>query len=384
MPLLADIPLGGATLTLGLLLGAAILAGGLGQMLRLPKVTSYLLVGVLIGPSLFDWIPHQHLQQLEPLTKLAIALVLFNLGCHFPLARARRILRRSARLSIGEMGGTFVLVLLGLLVLGERVDAAILLGVLAIATAPATTILMLKETGSEGAVTEYASALVAINNLVCIVLFEVLFVAIHFLGGKLDQSLGFELWQLSVDLFGSTALGVVGGLAVGFFFGLVDDSRRLILLAALQIFLLGVCLVAGLPYLLTFLAMGVTVANCSYHTPHILAELDRLTGVLCVVFFVTHGAELDLHKLWEAGAIGAGYIGFRLAGKYLGTYAAARAGREEPAVRQWLGLTLLAQAGAAIALAAIAAERDPQLGGHIQTVILGTVVVFELLGPILI
>jgi Kef-type K+ transport system membrane component KefB len=388
---------------LGLLLLAALAAGGLAGYLRLPKVTAYLLVGAAVGPTQLGWIGKEQIDFFDPLTKLAISLVLFNLGCHFPLARARRIFRRVLRLSLGELGTTFLLVGLGLAALGPgwqtlglgtwvgRVEASLLLAALALATAPATTILVLKESESEGPVTEYTNSLVAINNLVSIVLFEILFLAILFLEGSLQVPAVVKLGNLAQDLAGSVALGVAAGLVVSYFYAMIGESRRLVLLFAVILLALAVCKIREMPYLLTFLAMGVTVANASDATRHILAELDRLTGLLCVVFFVSHGAELQLSMLGKAGLIGLGYIVLRFAGKCLGIRLAAGVVHEERVVRNWLGPALVAQAGAAIALSAIAVERTEAIGGNlhhlalqVQTVILGTVVVFELLGPILI
>ncbi len=378
-------------LMLGLLLVIALAAGGAAGYLRIPKVTAYLLMGVLLGPGVLGCIKDQHISLFEPLTRLAIALVLFNLGCHFPLARVRRIFRRVLRLSLGEQSATFLLVVLGLSLLVQRWEAALLLGALALATAPATTILVLKETESEGPVTEYTRALVAVNNLVSIVLFELFFLAVHFLRGRLRVPVSEELGLLFQDLGGSVVLGVAGGLIVSYAYTLVSDSRRLVLLAAIILLLLSICQINQMPYLLTFLAMGVTVANASDQTRQVLAELDRLTGLLCVVFFVTHGAELRLDKLGQAGMAGFGYIVFRFCGKYFGIRLAPKSDHEEPAVRQWLGVSLVAQAGAAIALSAVAVERtrggDPELHrlcSDVQTIILGTVVVFEIIGPILI
>ncbi len=371
-------------LTLAMLLIAALFAGGFAGLLRIPKVTAYLLAGVLVGPSVLNWVDHERAQLFEPLTKLAIALVLFNLGCHFPLMRARRILRRVLRLSVGDQAGTFLLVALGLMLVGDSWQAAILLGALAVATAPATTILVLKEAESEGTVTEYTNALVALNNLSAIVLFELLFLAIHFFEGKLVMPVAVQLRGLLQDVAGSVLLGVVAGGAVSYCYPLVAGSRRSVLLVAILTLLLAACQIFEMPYLLAFLAMGFTVANSSDQTRQIVGELDWLTGLLSVVFFVVHGAELELGALGEAGLIGVGYIVFRALGKYLGVRLTAQSEHDEPAVCQWLPLTLMAQAGAAIALSAIAARRDPELGLHLQTVILGTVVVFELLGPILI
>ncbi len=405
-------------LALGVLLLAALAAGRIAGSLHLPRVTAYLFVGILLGAplmariggsagptppnvhaestSLGDVAPHD--EPFEPLTKLAISLVLFNLGCQFPLVRARKIMKRVLRLSAGEMVATFVLVFPGLMILGQSWQGALLLGALAVATAPATTILVLKETEAEGPLTEYTNSLVAINNLVAIVLFEVLFLGLDFLSGGFSGSvhsafrlLGIELGSLAYDLVGSTLVGVAGGLLISLSFTMVPAGRRLVLLLAVLILGLAVCEMAEMPYLLTFLAMGATVANTSDQTRPILAELDAMTGVFCVVFFVAHGAELDVTKLGEAKLIGVGYVIFRFAGKYLGARYAARKGNEKPEIQQWLGATLTAQAGAAIALSSIAVARTQAAGGdlhetckQVQIVILGTVVIFEIVGPILI
>ena len=385
-------------LTLGVLLWCAMIAGWVAGYVRLPRVTAYLLVGMLLGPVGLSVVDLERTRLLEPLTKLAISLVLFNLGCHFPLARMRRILRRVLRLSLGELSATFLLVFVGLIALGQRWEVALLLGILALATAPATTVLVLKETESEGPVTDYANALVALNNLVSIVLFELLFLAVRFVheqwGGSTEVPTGqllVEIGELARDVAGSVALGMAGGLIVSYAFGLVESGRRLVLLVSVPILLLAICQLLGMPYLLMFLAMGLTVANSSDQTRQIVAELDQLTGLLCVVFFAVHGAELEPGKLVAAGAVGVGYTVFRFSGKYFGIRIAARSAGEEPAVRNWLGATLLAQAGAALALSAIAVGRTQETGGilhevclDIQTVVLGTVVVFEIAGPILI
>ena len=369
---------------LGVLMAAALAAGGLGAMLRLPKVTSYLLMGVVLGPSVLHIISEEHAEHLEPLTDLAIALVLFNLGCHFPMSRAKRLFRFVPRLSMGELGLTFVLVTLGVWMLDMPLPAAMLLGALALATAPATTILVLKEFESEGPVTESAYALVAVNNIVSIVLFEILFVAIHCIQGKLDSSFVGEMLFFAKDLGISLAMGVAGGLALSFCYGLVAESRRLVLLVSLIILLLGGCYALEVPYLLTFMAMGVTVANTTYHGRQVAAELNRITGLLCVVFFATHGAELDLNALWKAGVLGTAYILLRSAGKCIGPMLAGKKGHEDPAVQSWVGVSLLSQAGVAITLATIAVKRDAELGKDLQTIILGTVVFFEVVGPLLI
>ncbi|MDA0590059.1 MAG: cation:proton antiporter [Planctomycetota bacterium] len=384
-------------ISLGLMLGTALVGGQLARMAGVPRVTAYLLAGLLLGPHAFHLIEHDQLEALTPIARLAMALVLFNIGCQFTLVYFRKILHRAIRYSLGEIGLTFVLVGFGMLLVqslaGEPVSwrAAFLLGVLALATAPATTILVLKENKSEGPVTEFATALVVFNNLAAVVLFEVMFLLIHYNDGHLGNSLPTELLKLAQDLVGSVALGFAGGLLASYGCAMLSQERWLILLIAISTLLLGMCGAFGVPYLLTFLAMGMTVANASDQVKEIGSELQRVTGLLCVLFFTIHGAELNPGLLFNASEsslliIAGGYVLLRSAGKVFGIYIAAR--KDDQVVRRWLGPTLVAQAGAAVALASMAAADGEaglgETGKQLQLVILSSVVIFELIGPILI
>ncbi|MFH1303909.1 MAG: cation:proton antiporter, partial [Planctomycetota bacterium] len=201
--------------TLGMFLAAGLLSGILAELFRLPKVTAYLLMGVCLGPAIFDVVPHQHIEELKPLTDLAMALVLFGLGNHFTLSRLRRLFHRVLPLSLSEILATFFIVFAGLLLVGESGSAAILLGTMAIATAPATTILVLKEMQSEGPISEYTGILVALNNFASIIAFEVIFVAVYvFKGDTQSASVLSQLGHLSMDIFGSIFIGIFGGLMI--------------------------------------------------------------------------------------------------------------------------------------------------------------------------
>lgn len=182
----------------------------------------------------------------------------------------------------------------------------------------------------------------------------------------------------------ATLLGMVAGLAVSFFCGIVPSSRWLVLFIAVIAPLMALCELLHVPYLLTFLTMGATVASTSDLSDDISETLDRLTGLLCVVFFVIHGAAMNLGKLWAAGAVGVEYITLRCSGKYFGIYFMANAHRDGPQVKRWLGSALLSQAGVVITLASIAADRDQMLGQQLQENILGTVVFFEIVGPVMV
>ncbi len=226
--------------------------------------------------------------------------------------------------------------------------------------------------------------MVALNNLAAVVLFEILYRTIHFFEGHGQTALSQELGQFAIDLAGSTALGLATGLLTSYACGILSPGRWLVLFVAASTLLLGLCGLWKVPYLLAFLAMGATVANASDRASNVVAELDRITGLLCVIFFVIHGAELDVYALYVSGAVGVAYIVLRSCGKYFGAYLVADAHHDGPPVKKWLGATLLSQAGAAIALSSIAAEGLGETGRRLQSIILGTVVFFEISGPILI
>lgn len=370
-----------AAVSLGVLLLASLIGGILADLVRIPKVTAYLLAGVIVGPSVLHAISTEHIHQLEPLTKLAMALVLFELGCEFPLAHLRPILRRGTWLSFGELSATFLCVTLATWAFGFGLSGAVLLGALALATAPATTVLVLKESRSEGPITELAGVLVALNNIVAIIAFELLFLLARLLSKDYASDPLGQVVQIARDLGGACLLGALGGLLISYGSGLLSRRRWLVMVLAVSILMLGLCESWHLPYMLAFLLAGVVVVNTSDSAKDLLFEQEKIAGLLVVVFFAVHGAELQLSAFVAAGWLGVVYIIARTSGKIFGIRWASRMRTEAATVRRYLGSCMLAQAGAALALASVAATRWPELGTQIQVVILGSVVFFEIIGP---
>ncbi len=371
-------------LSLGVLLAAALVGAILAEQIRVPKVTAYLLVGLALGEHGLNLLPAEHAHALEPFNDMAMALVLFNLGCQFSLDRFRVLLRKLVPISIGEQATCLVLVGLATGFATGSAIIGLLLGIMAMATAPATTVLVLKEAQSEGPVTDLCGGLVAFNNLTCIVLFELALVGIQIATGDQAGSTLLQIGTMFGHLGFATLIGAVSGLLVSFFCGLIAGKRWLVLLIGMVAIVLGVCEGLEVPYLLAFLTMGLTVVNTSTEAKAITKELDQTTAVLCVMFFVLHGSHLDINAFLSAGVIGLLYILTRMIGKYAGTYVVAKRRGEDEDVQSWLGLTLMAQAGVAIALSSNIVALGMTHSREIQIIILGSVVFFEIAGPLLI
>ncbi|WP_298036769.1 CBS domain-containing protein [uncultured Desulfuromonas sp.] len=381
---------------LAIILFGALAGGRLAVACRIPRVTGYLLVGLFCGPSftglvgLPPLLTTEALHGLNLLYDLALALILLNIGGLFKLEHLRRWGNRITLFSFSEIGLTFALVsgstfLLNLFLVQKTVGEmdlfqtslafALFLGIISIATAPAATLMVIREYEAEGPVTGTVLTLVGFNNLVSALGFAVI---AHFLI-RPEETLGLLLLHMA----GPIVLGAVLG------FGLSIWGQRLELPSEHKILLIGgvastvgLCRVLHLDPMLASMALGIALANASPRWHLLTQSLRQVDYILYVAFFVLAGAHLHIETLSHIGVLGVAYVVARTAGKWLGALAGARMGRFGQRERDFVGIALLAQAGMAIGLAGTLARSWPEGGKLLETVILGSVVVFELIGPL--
>lgn len=362
---------------------------------HLPRVTGYLLVGLAAGPSLSHLLGYPalletaDLQRLAPLTDIALALIMLAIGMHFRSEHLRRWRHRIAILSLCEIAATFLLVALAVIALNYAIVQqltngtlaqsslylGIFLGIIATATAPAATLLVIRENESDGPVTDTVTTLIGLNNLACILAFNL---ACHFLLAT-ETPLSHLLYVLVLPPF-------TGGL-VGFAMSIwaerlrtTSESQLLMLGGAIGT--AGLCQLLGVDALLGCFTCGAILTNASARERDLLAAMRQLDYPLYLLFFVVAGANLHLDLLADIGLLGSGYVLLRAAGKLLGARWGAKLGDFGDRHRQWTGPALLAQAGVAIGLSTQLAQLWPGGGELVQTLVLGAVVVFELSGPV--
>jgi Kef-type K+ transport system membrane component KefB/CBS domain-containing protein len=373
------------------------LAGGrLASLCRIPRVTGYLLFGLLAGPSFArivgvpPLISGEALVELRILADIALALILMNIGGLFQFEHLRRWKSRIALFSLSEIfltfllvsGGTFLLNLTvvhksvpGLTLLQTSFFFAVFLGIIAVATAPAATLMVIREYEADGPVTSTVLTLVGLNNLVSVLGFAVI---AHLL---IRPEEGLVL--LLIRMAGPIIIGVAGGLLMSIW------AQRLELQSEHKLLLLGgatavtaLCRTLEIDPLLASLALGIALANSSPRWHRLTEALRQVDYLLYVVFFVLAGANLHIETLGHIGLLGVGYVAARTVGKLVGTTIGARLGAFGEREQAYVGLTLLAQAGVAIGLAHTLVRQWPAGGPLVETVVLGSVVVFELVGPL--
>lgn len=371
---------------IGLILVLALLAGQCVRVLRVPEVTAYILVGVALGPSVLGWISARNVASLHIMSQVALGLILFSVGSIFRFAHFRHIGRRVVLLTLAESSATGLLVFLATLAFDQSWQLAALLGTAAMSTAPAATLMVLRECDSRGPLTDTVRGVVAVNKVVVLAVFTSTTALIR-LARPTSDSWTAILYDTSFtfvwELLGSAALGfLVGLLLAGWCSRIKDYGEVQMLLAGSILLCVGVALLLDLSPLLASLAVGATMVNLTPASQRLTAALARLDPPLYAIFFVVAGADLDIGKLRALGALGGAYIVARTIGKFLGARLGSRVLGFEPMQQRWIGIALLAQADLAIALSLDVARRFPEFAVAMSTVILGAVCVFEVLGPI--
>ena len=395
-----------ALLSVGVALIAGLLLTRLFTRLKLPDVTAYLVAGVLIGPSVLGrlGIPGLGFSTPEAVTKLdflsdiALGFIAFAIGSEFRLSKLREIGKQATAVGIvqGVMAALLVdgVLLLLHLFLGEKlpVPMALTLGAIATATAPAATLMVVRQYKAKGPVTDILLPVVALDDAVGLVVFAVSFGAAQaMLRGSADLTAIFLAPLLEIVF--SLALGA----ALGFLLTWIErffnsHKNRLTLmtgfvlltvaLAKLEIPIGGVT--AGFSPLLTCMMLGTVFCNACPLSEDLMEKEERWTAPIYTIFFVLSGAALRFDVFADAAIVGIGvvYILFRCAGKFFGSWLSTTLTHCEPMVCKWLGITLFPQAGVALGMC-LQAEALGEQGILIRNIILFSVLIYELVGPAL-
>jgi len=369
-------------ITFGSLFLIGLLADLVGRHTPLPRVTLLLLTGFAIGPSVLDWLPQFTGAWFPVLTDIALAMIGFLLGQKLTGPTLRTMGRSVLAMSIGEVVLTSALVFSVLSVIGIPVEMALLLAGIAPATAPAATVGVVNEYGAKGRFTDTLLGIVAIDDAWGLLVFSVLLATAQALSGQSGaiDAMASGAWEIGGAIF----LGLILGGPMAYLTGRVRlgqptqaEALGMVLLCA------GLAVWANVSYILAAIVLGAVVANLASHHERPFHAIEGIEWPFLILFFLLAGAALHVEALTQVGLLGLAYITLRVAGRVLGTRLGGWLSGTEPVTRRWIGLALLPQAGVAIGMALLASQRFPEMKDTILTIVLGSTVVFELLGPVM-
>ena len=391
---------------LSIALFSGLLLSRLAKVLKLPAVTAYLIAGVLIGPFCLgafgvDGLGFTSLENVEKyslISDVALGFIAFSIGNEFRLSELKHIGKQATIIGICQAVFTTLVVDAALITLHFIIPeqfplpAAIILGAVASATAPAATLMVVKQYKAKGPVTSTLLPVVALDDAVGLVLFAVSFgIAKAILAGEI--SLISVILEPLLEVVISLLLGAVMGIVFTFierFFH--SRSKRLAVSVAFVFLTVAISMLSfkigpvhiAFSSLLSCMMLGTVFCNICDFSAELMDRLDRWTAPIYVLFFVISGAELDLSVFTDyiVVIIGLIYIVFRCIGKYFGARLSADISKADPNVRKYLGITLFPQAGVALGMAIKAMTLGPE-GAIVSNIVLFSVLVYEIVGPYL-
>ena len=385
---------------------AGLMLTRLGNKLKLPDVTAYLVAGVLIGPCVIGalHIPglgfssFDELEALGAISDVALGFIAFSIGNEFRLSQLRETGRQALVIGILQALVTALVVdaaLLGLHFLFPQalsVPAAITLGAIAAATAPAATLMVVRQYKAKGKLTDLLLPIVALDDAVGLVVFAVSFGVARALSSGIVDVYTIVVNPI-LEILGSLFLGALAGLGLAKIEPFFHSNTNRIAMSISFVFLTVALSMLKIPAggatigfspLLVCMMLGSVFCNLCPLSEEIMRVADRWTAPVLVLFFVLSGAELELGVFAKAGsvAIGLVYILFRSLGKYIGARESAKLVGCDKKVVDYLGITLLPQAGVALGMCVTAAQL-PGDGSLVRNIVLFAVLNYELFGPVL-
>ncbi len=377
-------------ISIALMLLCGFLMTRITKKLKLPNVTAYIVTGIIIGPFCLNLIPQNVIKGTEFLSDLALAFIAFGTGEFFKLSKLRNNTGKVIVITLFEaLMATIVVFILTFVILHLNLAFSIILAALASATAPASTMMTIRQTKAKGDFVDTLLQVVAFDDIVALLAYSVaISVAV---ASSTKES--FSFWNIALPILqniGVLALGALFGLFLKLLIKKRSTDNRLIIAIALLFAFCGICAAINISPLLGCMSMGTVYINIT-NDEKLFKQLNYFSPPILLLFFVRSGLSFDLNALIKpSGAIGGVpllvvgilYFVVRILGKYVGAFLGCLSVKKPKETRNFLGLALIPQAGVAIGLAALGARTlGGEAGNALQTVILASSVLYELIGP---
>lgn len=370
---------------LSIIILAGVLGGRLANRLKLPNVSGYIVAGLIIGPSFINIVNSGDLDALAVVNDLALAAIAFTIGSEFLMSEMKRIGGKVLFVTVTEVIGSVLLVFMAMyFIFGQSFEFSLIIASMSAATAPAGIVMVIRELKADGPLVRTILPIVALDDALGIMVFGVSLSIVKMRLSGVAIPISTMIFNPLFEIIGSLVLGFIIGIIMTYVCKKAKDKEELLIMVIGFILLgTGVANLVGVSPLLTCMVIGGTLINLVGSGTRVFSSINDFTPPIFLMFFTVAGASLDIKVLMSVGLIGIGYIIARGLGKGLGaTIGAKIAGFEDTVVKN-LGMSLLTQGGVSIGLSMAVRKQLPSLSDSVVSVILFSVLIFEILGPIL-
>ena len=377
----------------GLLLVVGYIFGQLAEKIKLPTITGYILAGVFIGSSGLKLIRHENMEILYILSEITLSFIAVIIGGEFSFYKLKLYGKNILILTISQMLLTFFLVSFGLLAIGFSNYIAFVLGAISAATAPAATVVIVEKLKARGKFVDYLYGIVALDDAGTVILFSIAFAISGSMMGDAHVNISHSVIHAFKEIIISILLGSVSGLIIHYVTIKKHNLNEIKIISLGIIFITtSIAISLHLSPLIANMALGMLIINMNKKNARILFSFEPMTPPLYAIFFAIAGAELNISVFTDPIILLAGfvYIVFRFVGKYFGIFLSCASLKIDKKVRNYLGLSLLPQAGVAIGLmlfvqaSPVIQQASPKIQSEIAqmtNIILMSVFVNEIIGP---
>jgi len=370
---------------LSIVIFIGIVGGRVANYFKLPNVSGFIVGGLLLGPSFFNIIKSGEASSFNIVNEVALAAIAFSVGSEFLMDDIKKVGKDMLIITVAEVVGALVLVfLVTFLIFRQSFEFSLVIASMSAATAPAGILMVIRELKAQGPLVRTILPVVALDDALGIMAFGIALSVAKLISGVGTFSIFRIIWNPLFEIIGSLILGGVIGFGLSYIAPRTKNRDEL-LSVVLGAILLGTGMAnqLNLSPLLTCMMIGGVLVNLMHNAKRVFTLIADFTPPINLLFFTIAGASLDLSILSKVGVLGLGYIIARAAGKIIGATIGAKYVKTDEKVVKYLGMSLLTQGGISIGLSMIVARELPQFSEAIITVILFSVLIYEIAGPIL-
>lgn len=370
---------------LGLVLVFGFMGGKLASKLNLPNVTGYLIGGIFLGTSFFNVITQSDSQVINFINEFTLSAIAFNIGGEFLWDTIKKLGKDVVIITIAEVIGAVVIVfILMYFVMSQDFVFSLMVASMSAATAPAGTMLVIKQYRAKGPMTDMILPIAALDDALGIMVFGLALSLSKVVLGKVSGSTLSLVLAPFIEIAASLLLGFVIGFILSRISKHIKSSQELVVVIILTLLLTsGLSMLLNLSSLLCAMMVGATYINLGQSPSRTFNAINNFVPPFNILFFALAGSSLDLSILTNIGLIGIVYVMGRMSGKVLGTRLGAVCVGSSETIRKYLGWALLPQGGVSIGLSMIVSAQLPEYREEIVGLILFSVLIFEIIGPIL-